>query len=344
MKPAIQAANIRFCDHKSNAVTVKWDNGDGDRRIVVVTPEKVVQTPVDTEPTGSTSSFGDNGICSTANNPDPLEQRSSWPEYQGLNSVGNGCCNCQDGGCGCGGSKKCNVNETFVAPDEALPLDGTTYKPNLAYGNGDELYVTVRGVTSSDPTLCPGPSPSPSPSPGYEWIIPTTMTNGSFVVYEGTGNEVTVLNLEPETGYYVSVYEFNEECTEYLHEPNSRMVITSCEVETAKITINVSDCRTCRAIVAMVEIRDKCGKLADIGSTDACGYYQSRKLETGMGYTIKVIAANYDEYTINNAYIKPRGDLKKSQLHPNWTQGTRIIDQYNIPAADQQLNTYDVKL
>ena len=94
----------------------------------------------------------------------------------------------------------------------------------------------------------------------------------------------------------------------------------------------------------MVEVYDKCGKIRDIGSTDVCGAYVTRELEVSTGYKIKVIAANYDEYTINNAYIKPKADLNKSELHPNWSQGTRIVPYYTTPPKNANDNTYDVKL
>lgn len=344
MRPSIQASNIRFCDIHSNSMTVKWDNGNGDRRVVIITPEKLVYDNEPKEdPIDNGVTFGDYGYCSTANNPDPMEVRQNfpgyYPGYKGGGEIGGAC------GCGCGDcSSKCNVNISYVSPDEALPIDGKLYKPNISYGDGDELFITNRGVTSSYNGTCPSPSPSPSPSPGYEWIIETDEKNGSFVVYEGTGSEVTILNLKPETGYYISVYEFDEECTEYLHEPNSKSIITSCKVDTSKITINVTDCRTCRPVVSMVEIIDKCGKVRSIGSTDRCGKYVSIPLEVASGYKIKVTAPNYDDYFINNIYIQPQANLRRSEIHPNWTQGTKILPVYSIPGNEKNYNIYNVKL
>lgn len=336
MRPAIQASNIRFCNIKSNAATIKWNNGDGDRRIVVITPEKKVNSE-ETIKNGnsSTHQFGDNDYESTSENPDPLEVRQSWPgHYPGykadwMNFNTSNISNCN--------------NTSFISPKEALPIDNNLYKPSIIFGKGDELNITSRGSTSSNPSLCPSPSPSPSPS--YEIIEDTGDKNDSFIIYEGTGEETTVLNLEPETGYYVGVFEFNVgDCIEYLHEPNWTKVITSCEVETGNITFKVSDCRTCRPIVAIIEVTDKQGKVSDIGSTDMCGEYKTNNLETSRGYKIKVCAPNRDDYILNNVFIQPRPDLRKSELHPNWTQGTKILPFYNTPNSDKNTNHYDVKM
>jgi hypothetical protein len=333
MKPAIQASNIQFCNIRSISATINWDNGDGDRRIVVITPEKIIVDTTSTEGGGSTSSFGDNGYNSTPENPDPNEVRQYFPGHYPASYYETD----DDNGTSCSST-------TYLAPDESLPIDGDIYRPSIFYGEGDQLFITSRGVTSSDPTLCPNPSPSPSPQPEYELITATSSQNGAYVVYEGTASQTTVLGLDPEKGYYVSVFEFNEECIEYLVEANSRSFVTSCKQETSIITLNVTDCRTCRPIVAMVEIYNKSGALVDIGSTDQCGLYKSSDLETCQGYKVKVIAPNYDEYIIRNAYIKERPDPTRSDLHPNWSQGTRLIPTYTTPPSSERDNCYDVKL
>lgn len=339
MRPAIQSSNIRFCNIKSNAVTIKWDNGDGERRIVVITPERVVNNKnggvSNGSSNGSSYDYGDNGYVSTFENPDPLEVRQNFPgHYPGykddwFNFNSNNLNSCD--------------STSYLSPLESLPIDGNLYKPSIIFGSGDELSITSRGATSSDPSLCPSPSPSPSPS--YEIIEDTGNKNETFVVYEGIGDEVTVLNLKPETGYYVGIFEFNTtDCIEYLHEPNWTKLITSCKVETGYITFSVTDCRTCRPIVSIIEITDKHGRISDLGSTNSCGEYKSNKLETSRGYKIKVCAPNYDDYIINNVFIQPRPDLRRSELHPNWTQGTKILPFYSTPNDEKNTNHYDVKL
>jgi hypothetical protein len=333
MKPAIQASNIRFCNIKSNSLTVKWDNGDGERRLVVIVPEKKVNTSNDSG-SSDTYEYGDNDYESTFGNPDPFEVRQNFPGYYPgyksdyFNYNSNGLSSCD--------------STSYLAPAEALPLSDTTYRPSIIYGKGDELNITTRGLTSSNPTTCPSPSPSPS----YEIIEDTGDSNGTFVVYEGLEEEVTVLNLKPETGYYVGVFEFNveDDCIEYLYEQNWTKVITSCHVETGTISFTVTDCRTCRPIVSVIEIIDKYGKICDLGSTDNCGKYKSGNLETSMGYKIKVTAPNYDDYTISNAFIQPKPELRRSELHPNWTQGTKILPFYTTSNDKENTNHYDIKM
>ena len=55
----------------------------------------------------------------------------------------------------------------------ALPIDGTTYNANAAFGMGNEIGT------------------------------------GNFVIYKGSGSSVTVNGLNPATNYHVSVVEFN---------------------------------------------------------------------------------------------------------------------------------------
>src|SRR6478672_8090116 len=71
------------------------------------------------------------------------------------------------------------------APVQFIPTNGTAYTANDQFGNGSPV------------------------------------SDGDYVVYNGTGNAVSVYNLLPNTVYYVAVYEYNGSgtSTEYLVTP-----------------------------------------------------------------------------------------------------------------------------
>lgn len=108
------------------------------------------------------------------------------------------------------------------APVDAVPVDGTSYTANAAFGSGSELSasastITPRGgpvgrmpptktvsrsalTTSLMTTLGAGIIPSPSVE---------AVGSGNFVVFAGTGSSVTVTNLQPSTTYHFAVFEYN---------------------------------------------------------------------------------------------------------------------------------------
>ena len=76
---------------------------------------------------------------------------------------------------------------------------------NWAAGNGSNRLVLVKAVSQVDS----------DPVDGISYTANTTFGNGSqigsgnYVVYNGTGNSVTITGLSANTTYYVAVYEFN---------------------------------------------------------------------------------------------------------------------------------------
>jgi endonuclease G len=129
-----------------------------------------------------------------------------------------------------------------AAPVDAAPADGSSYTANAAYGSGSEIApaaapsntttsrpvtttarpttTTVQKTTTTRATTSKLTAVSSSKVVG----TPTTGTNdsttvmgapavaavgGNFVVFAGSGNSVTVTNLQPSTTYYFAVFEYN---------------------------------------------------------------------------------------------------------------------------------------
>src|SRR5437588_193120 len=133
------------------------------------------------------------------------------------------------------------------APVDAAPSDGTAYTANSAFGSGSELSpatVTASSalavrlsrtsvvalppagramllagsratVAATQPTRAATTTVAMSPTSGTTTgAMPPAggtawASGGNFVVFAGTGNSVTVTNLQPTTAYFFAVFEFN---------------------------------------------------------------------------------------------------------------------------------------
>jgi endonuclease G, mitochondrial len=124
------------------------------------------------------------------------------------------------------------------APVDAAPADGSAYTANAAFGSGSQINPGPPPAIISRPVMT---TPRPSVTPVTKTtrattfsklasvstssaVSTTTDTNGStaiggvpkaavvsgnFVVFAGSGNSVTVTNLQPSTTYHFAVFEFN---------------------------------------------------------------------------------------------------------------------------------------
>jgi endonuclease G len=100
-----------------------------------------------------------------------------------------------------------------ASPVDFVPVDGTAYTPNPAFGSGLPLgpdsSVSMRrkpltvGATKVQPVKAkPGIKMPAAPAPA-------NVVSGNFVLFSGPGNSVNVTNLQPSTTYYFAVFEFN---------------------------------------------------------------------------------------------------------------------------------------
>lgn len=282
MKPEEQASNLKLTDISSTTATIEWENGDGDFRIVTIAPE--VEKGSDGGATESNTS--DNTFL----NPDICSQRQFFPGKY-LRQLK--CPQKEES------DKNILSDAEFIAPKESLPIDGTCYNANMVFGLGDELKGTERVEFGS---------------PVQEDIIITGEETDTHVVYSGTGSSVTILGLIPSTGYYVSVFEANKPICKYNHESNRSKIITNYKKSMGSIDFTIRDCRTQRAVVAMIYIRDIMGNLRFVGSSDLNGSCQTDLLELG-GYTVEIVADNYHRTFLRNVYIKEKPDVEVSKLH-----------------------------
>jgi endonuclease G len=108
------------------------------------------------------------------------------------------------------------------SPVDSVPVDGTSYTANAAFGSGSQLSPAAapmisRGGTTSrmPPTMFVSRDTmgtallSGSGSTAETGTSVAATGSGNFVVFAGTGNSVNVTNLQPSTTYYFSIFEYN---------------------------------------------------------------------------------------------------------------------------------------
>jgi endonuclease G, mitochondrial len=126
------------------------------------------------------------------------------------------------------------------APVDAAPADGTAYTANAAFGSGSEIApsnapaATTSATTSRTVTTYARPTQKTTKATTFSKLssvstskaITTTKkgtndsaavigaptvaaVSGNYVVFAGSGNSVTVTNLQPSTTYHFAVFEFN---------------------------------------------------------------------------------------------------------------------------------------
>jgi endonuclease G len=127
------------------------------------------------------------------------------------------------------------------SPVDAAPADGTSYTANSAYGSGSEIFppaapttttVSRTGTTTARPTTTTttqkttrattfsklssvstsgvaNTTTSTNDTTGVLGAPTVAAVGGNFVVFAGSGNSVTVTNLQPSTTYYFAVFEYN---------------------------------------------------------------------------------------------------------------------------------------
>lgn len=283
MKPTIQAHNLKLIDISSTTATITWERGDGDFSIVTIAPE----VEKDNTTPGVTQS-----VTNTFLNPDVCSQRQFFP---GKYLKNLSCPQESDS------DVKPIGTAEFIAPKESLPIDGNCYNANQIFGMGDELFGTERIEYGS---------------PAIEDVIETGEKTNTYVVFNGTASSVTILNLDPSTAYYITVYEGNKPNCDYNIdlESNKGKIVTNYKKSMGTIDFTVRDCRTRRPVVAMIYIRDIRGNLRFAGSTDLEGKLTTSLLELG-GYTVEVVADNYHKFKMNGVYIKNQAKINVSRLH-----------------------------
>ena len=163
-------------------------------------------------------------------------------------------------------------------------LDTTSYTVSWTRGNGDYVLVVARqGAAPTDPTDTTVYAANATMGLG------DTTAAGSYVVYKGTGTNVTVSGLSAGTEYTFAVYEFNGVAT-----PNYR---TSDEPTASRTTL-VAEPTTQASGIAVGTVNEV--SLASISWTDGNG--SSRLVVVKAGSAVDAFPVDGTSYTANAAF------------------------------------------
>jgi len=218
--PTSPATNLSFNNIDGNRVSIQWQNGNGARRIVIArrsTP--VTAVPQNAVEYNANASFGNGAEIANgefvvyngnANNVTVtgLTVNSSYHfavlEYNG---TGNSTVYIEKALAG-------NIT-TAVAP--SFPPVGInitditahsmtlTWSDDLLKGSGHLVLIKADKPVNGKPNDLSVYTASNKLWSGSE------IGNGNFVIYQGTGNTVTVENLEANTVYHFALFEYNGE-------------------------------------------------------------------------------------------------------------------------------------
>ncbi|MET0645622.1 MAG: DNA/RNA non-specific endonuclease [Pyrinomonadaceae bacterium] len=195
------------------------------------------------------------------------------------------------------------------SPVDAAPADGTAYTANSAFGSGSQISppaapatlttgtTTTRIITTSTkPKMRATTSPKLSKSVSTTTALTddsTTVTGaptaavveGNFVVFAGSGNSVTVTNLQPSTTYHFAVFEFNgsNAGTNYLTTSPATGSQTTADAYQISGTVRSRG----GSGLANVTVTLSSGDTALANSvTDASGNYTFPNVTAGGDYTV----------------------------------------------------------
>lgn len=226
--PTQAASNISFSNLQSSSVTIKWDNGNGAKRLVVMRRTDAVSgLPVDLKTYSGSSGFGSGAtigggysVYSNTGNTVTVTGLAGGFTYHVAIFEYNG-----------------NTQPIYIttdyptasfstsqAPTQAATtmqfanIEGNKMKVTWLPGNGNRRLVIARAGAAV--TYKPIDNTSYTASPLFgsgEEVAP-----GEYVVYNNGGsNDVTVSNLTPGSTYHFAVFECNNISGSYYYLTNS---------------------------------------------------------------------------------------------------------------------------
>ncbi|CAN5775199.1 hypothetical protein BH11BAC4_BH11BAC4_19970 [soil metagenome] len=216
--PTLPALNLNFNNIDGNKMSIHWQNGNGGRRIVIARKNGIVRTiPANgleyaaaVEFAAGTELSNDEFVVynGTGNNVTitNLCANSIYHyavfEYNGIDSAATYLSTALTG------SKATLAAPSFPPVSVAL-LDinpksmKLSWKQDLLTGSGRIVLVKAGGDVDVNPVDLANYRADSAAGKG------SRIGNGNYVVYQGYGNSVTIDNMQPNTTYYVAIFEYN---------------------------------------------------------------------------------------------------------------------------------------
>ncbi|SMG51918.1 gliding motility-associated C-terminal domain-containing protein [Marivirga sericea] len=336
--PTIQAANINFTDITANSVTINWDNGNGERRIVLLREgNPVADLPVDLTsyfsspnyPSSPSLGSGKRVYTNTGNsvnitNIPPGEYHiaiieyngSSRPVYRNVDPL----------------TGIVNVGSKPLVPASNVLFDFVDgNRMRIRYDRGDgisRLIIAKKGApVDAFPVDFIGYTDDPNFGDGSE------LGTGNFVVASTTGTNAVISNLEPETEYHFAIVEVNGSGTNSFYQEasivatSSNSTLSAPEVPTSEffannVTGNSLELTWTRGDGSARLILAKEAAPVNAVPTDLTNYSTSSNFGSGTSLNIDnyaVYAGSSDNFNLNN--LKPNTTYHFASYEYNGNSG-----------------------
>ncbi|MFQ3597369.1 MAG: T9SS type A sorting domain-containing protein [Chloroherpetonaceae bacterium] len=213
-QPTVQASNMKVVSANSNSVSLRWTNGNGQRRLVTMRLTNSAASPTDGATYTASTTFGSGSQIGTGtfvvyNGTDTtvtvtgLSATSGYSvgvwEYNGLTA------GTQNYNTSNSSSNLVSFYTTTLAPTTSPSnlsfsnVTPTSMQVNFTAGNGQGRVVIAR----------PNSAVNVAPPSGVILMTGQQLGNGNFVAGITSGGQVFVSSLAPGTLYHFAVYEFN---------------------------------------------------------------------------------------------------------------------------------------
>jgi hypothetical protein len=247
--PTVQGSGLAFSNLTGNSMTVDWTNGNGSRRILLAKAGSPVDAdPVDLSLYSSSSTFGNGSEIGTANyvvynltgssltltNLNPgVTYHFALYEYNGSSGPVYLTPGARASQTTAGAP---TVGATFNA---FSTQDGDRLRANWTRGNGSRVLVVAKAGSPVTATPTDGSSYSASAILGNG----DALAAGEFVVYDGTGSNVLITNLQPATTYHFAAFEYNGSGGSSLYQQTgfgttSQATLSAPTVQTGSVQLN----------------------------------------------------------------------------------------------------------
>jgi len=221
--PTQQATNINFSDIQYNKLTFSWTNGDGDKRAVFMKQSNTGSTSLVDETTyTANTNFGDGTQIGTSGWFCVYNGASNSVTVTGLDELTDYIVQVFEYNGGTGTELYLNDTETGNPATETTVelIPPTVQASNISFsdvthsgmeatwdnGNGSYRVAFIKQASSGTATPVNNTTYTADVNFGDGTQIGST---GWFCVYNGSGDEVAITGLNPDTYYILQVFEYN---------------------------------------------------------------------------------------------------------------------------------------
>jgi hypothetical protein len=215
----LQARNIFFGNVTSNSLTVSWTKGNGTRRIVLAHAGTTINSfPLAIADYVANPVFGSGTLIGTGNfvvydGTDSLVAVSGLAgatnyyfevfEYNGSGPTANYLTTTAPA------NPSNQITLTYPATTQATniivsAISATQFTINWTAGSGTDRLVLLQAASQTNDNITNGVD-----YPANSLFGAGTFIGSHVVVYNGSGNAVTVTGLSPSTVYYIEVFDYN---------------------------------------------------------------------------------------------------------------------------------------